>query len=84
MKFDVFYDTSIKSHTLTIPLCAAEVGCLMEPNLEVPYRALLSALEDMQMLQEKATEARELMRDMLRSRQSIAELSTDFDIRYVV
>ena len=54
----------------------------MEPKFEVPYKGLTNALQDMQMWQKRAEEANTLLRVMLKTRQSIAEVAGKFDIRY--
>ena len=53
----------------------------MEPKFEIAYNGLMFALEEMSSWDDKAKQANILMRDMLESRKSIAEVATQHDIR---
>ena len=57
------------------------MGCLMEPGFDIPYQSLKSALQDMQAWQNKAREANELLVQMAKSRQNMAELGKKYNVR---
>ena len=56
----------------------------MMPSFEVAYQSLMSALKDMALWDAIARQAKELMRDMLESRKSIAEVAATYDVRYAL
>ena len=59
----------------------ADLGCLMPASLELPHQCLMTAVKDMQALQDQAEEGAMLTRDMIKVRKRMAELATTRGVR---
>ena len=59
----------------------ADLGCLMPASLELPHQCLMTAVKDMQALQDQAEEGTVLTRDMIKARKRMAELATAWGVR---